>query len=190
MQPSRIILASTSPRRQQLLAAAGYDFEVIPPSDDAESGEVPGESTTELVVRLAKQKAADVARPLSAGIILGCDTVADCEGKILGKPTDREHARQMLETLRGREHWVHSGLCLWRRPDDRVACAAASTRLIMDPISDAALDEYLDSGEWQGKAGAFGYQDGLDWVHILEGSASNVVGLPLELLARVLPRLQ
>jgi septum formation protein len=190
MEPSRIILASSSPRRQQLLAAAGYDFEVIPPSDDAESGEVPGESTTELVVRLARQKAADVAGKLSAGIILGCDTVADCEGRILGKPRDREHARQMLETLRGHEHWVHSGLCLWRRPDDRVECAAASTRLIMDPISDAALEEYLDSGDWQGKAGAFGYQDGLDWVHILEGSESNVVGLPLELLAWVLPRLQ
>jgi septum formation protein len=189
MPNSRIILASSSPRRQQLLAAAGYDFEVISPSDGAESGEVAGESTTELVVRLARQKAADVAGRVPAGIVLGCDTVAECDGKILGKPADREDARRMLETLRGREHWVYSGLCLWRRPDDRTLDAVDTTRLVMEPISDALLEDYLDSGAWQGKAGAFGYQDGLDWVHILEGSESNVVGLPLELLGQLLPQI-
>lgn len=187
MQNSRIILASSSPRRQQLLAGAGYDFDVIPPRDSAESGEVPGESTRELVVRLARQKAADVAGRVAAGIVLGCDTVAECQGQILGKPTDREDARRMLLMLRGREHWVHSGLCLWRRPDDHVRCAADTTQLVMDSIPDASLEEYLDGDGWQGKAGAFGYQDGLDWVHILEGSESNVVGLPLELLAELLP---
>jgi septum formation protein len=92
----------------------------------------------------------------------------------------------MLQTLRGREHEVYSGLCLWRRPADQVKTEVETTRLIMDPISEADIDAYLDGGAWQGKAGAFGYQDGIDWVHIVDGSESNVVGLPLELLRRMI----
>ena len=102
----------------------------------------------------------------------------------------RGGAREMLELLRGREHVVHSGLCLWRRPDDRVLADVETTRLVMDPISVADLAAYLATDAWEGKAGAFGYQDGLDWVHIARGSESNVVGLPLELLQRLLEQLQ
>ena len=89
-----------------------------------------------------------------------------------------------------REHVVHSGLCLWRRPDDAVQEGVETTRLVMDPISDADLAAYLATDAWEGKAGAFGYQDGLDWVHVARGSESNVVGLPLELLKRLLEQLQ
>jgi septum formation protein len=182
----QLILASSSPRRRQLLQDAGYDFVVIPPSDSAECGICSSETPPELVARLAYQKAEDVAKRFDSGLVVGCDTVAECLGQILGKPKSRDHAREMLSLLRGREHRVYSGLCLWRRPADQVSVQVEVTRLVMDPISDAQLDAYLDTDQWEGKAGAFGYQDGLDSVHILEGSESNVVGLPLELLERML----
>jgi septum formation protein len=184
----RLILASSSPRRRQLLADAGYTFDIIPPHESAECGVCANESPPELVARLALQKAADVACRVQAGLVIGCDTVAECRGQILGKPRDREHARQMLDLLKSREHHVYSGLCLWRRPDNDQQVAVETTRLVMDPISDAELTDYLATDAWEGKAGAFGYQDGLDWVHIIEGSESNVVGLPMELFAQLLGR--
>lgn len=186
MPTTPLILASSSPRRRQLLTKHGYDFRVIAPSESAETGMSSGETASDLVARLAYQKARDVAQRVTSGLVIGCDTVAECRGKILGKPAHRQHAEQMLQALRGREHRVYSGLCLWQRPGDQQRCAVDITTLIMDPISDDSLQRYLDTGDWQGKAGAFGYQDGLDWVHILEGSESNVVGLPMELLARLL----
>jgi septum formation protein len=182
-----LILASSSPRRRQLLAEAGYQFTVIPPHESAECGICSRETPPEMVARLAFQKAGDVAARTEHGIIIGCDTVAECSGQILGKPKNRVHARQMLELLRGRDHHVYSGLCLWRRPDDTHAVEVEVTRLIMDHITDDQLAAYLATGDWEGKAGAFGYQDGLDWVHIIEGSESNVVGLPMELLGQMLP---
>jgi septum formation protein len=181
-----LILASSSPRRRQLLTEAGYSFSVVPPHPSAECGVCSRETPPELVARLAFQKAQDVAHRVARGIVIGCDTVAECQGLILGKPANREHARQMLHLMRGREHHVYSGLCLWRRPNDDHHVQVEVTRLVMDPLSDADLERYLDSDQWQGKAGAFGYQDGLDWVHVLEGSESNVVGLPMELLTRML----
>jgi septum formation protein len=188
--PLPLILASQSPRRRELLQQAGYEFEVLPPSDAAECGVCSGEGPAELVARLARQKAADVAGQVARGVVLGCDTVAECQGQILGKPRDEDHAIQMLRLLRGRDHRVLSGVCVWRRPDDRMNVRVAVTRLRMDPISDEQLDEYIDSRQWEGKAGAFGYQDRLGWIHVVEGSESNVVGLPLELLAEMLAELE
>jgi len=184
----RLILASRSPRRRELLAAAGYVFEVVPASDDAETDPLPGETPRQVVVRLAHRKAADVAARVARGLVLGCDTVVECDGRILGKPADRRHAREILETLSGREHRVYTGLCLWPVPDGEPEAEAAVTTLRMDRLAPERLDEYLAGDQWAGKAGAFGYQDGLDWVHILEGSPSNVVGLPMELLAEMLAR--
>ena len=183
MPTPKLILASQSPRRRQLLAEHGYDFVVITPHDSAECGVCSRETPPELVARLAYQKAADVARRVDAGLVIGCDTVAECMGQILGKPKNRDHAREMLRLLRGRTHHVYSGLCLWHRPDDQTHVQIAVSRLVMDSVSDQQLESYLDPGQWEGKAGAFGYQDELDWIHLLEGSASNVVGLPMELLA-------
>jgi len=182
----KLILASRSPRRRELLTAAGYRFEVCPPSESAESGSCPGESPAELVARLAYQKAADVVPHIESGWVLACDTVAECDGQILGKPVDRQHAREMLLMLCGREHRVLTGLCLWKAPDGDAAVRVAVTTLRMDRLSDEQLEEYLASGGWKGKAGAFGYQDRLGWVHVIEGSQSNVVGLPMELLAEML----
>src|SRR5262245_6225294 len=183
-----LILASSSPRRRQLLSDAGYTFTVMPPSEAAESvsEDDAGLLAAELVAKLAVQKADDVARRTARGIVVACDTVAECQGQILGKPAGRDDARRMLELLRGQEHQVYSGLCLWRRPDDEQRLQIEVTKLVMDPISESDLEQYLDSRQWEGKAGAFGYQDGLDWVHVVEGSESNVVGLPMELLAQML----
>ena len=181
-----LILASRSPRRRDLLKQAGYAFQVIPPHDDAECGVCSGESVHEMAARLARQKAESVARRVNEGLVLGCDTVVHCMGRILGKPRDEEHARRMLLLLRGREHQVVSGLCLWWRPEDRVQVEIDVTRLFMEPVTDQQIEQYLETDGWVGKAGAFGYQDGLPWIRVLEGSESNVVGLPMELLERML----
>ena len=186
----KLILASNSPRRRSLLAEHGYNFEVIPPGEAAECGICSRETPPEMVARLAWQKAGDVASRVERGVVIGCDTVAECCGIILGKPKNRDHAREMLSLLRGRDHHVYSGLCLWVRPGEEHHVQVDVTRLVMDPISDVELEAYLDTEQWEGKAGAFGYQDGLDWVHVIEGSESNVVGLPMELLARMLERIE
>lgn len=199
-QLPRLILASRSPRRRELLAAAGYEFDVVEPSEEAEDGIEADETPNDLVSRLARQKATDVARRTTGGLVLGCDTVVECNGQILGKPADGADARAMLTVLSGQTHRVLSGLCLLKASGD---CSAgcrpvppeplvrvAVTTLRMDNLTPAQLDAYLATGQWQGKAGAFGYQDGLDWVHVVEGSESNVVGLPMELLAEMLEELR
>jgi septum formation protein len=121
--------------------------------------------------------------------VLGCDTVAECDGQILGKPETAADARKMLELLSGREHRVLTGLCLWHSPTAVQITRVAITTLCMDPLTPEHVASYVASRQWEGKAGGFGYQDRLGWVHIIEGSASNVVGLPLELLAEMLNHL-
>ncbi len=194
-QPDRLILASRSPRRRQLLQDAGYRFAVLPADDSAECGVCSGESPSQLVTRLARQKAENVAAKLATeagqrvdlpAVVLGCDTVAALDGQIFGKPADEQHARQMLLTLSGRQHQVYSGVCLMAVPEGRSTVRAVRTTLQMAELSDQQLEEYLESGLWEGKAGSFGYQDNLGWVWVLEGSESNVVGLPLEELDRLL----
>lgn len=195
MSPPMLILASASPRRRQLLTEAGYEFRVIEPHDAVECGLCSEESPSGIVAELAFRKAADVVRRLAARqdhppgtdvLVLAADTVAECDGLVLGKPTSEADARRMLQSLSGRKHRVLSGVCIWplgrAEPDVRVAV----TELRMDPLTDQQIETYLAGGQWEGKAGAFGYQDRLTWVHIVEGSASNVVGLPLELVAGML----
>jgi nucleoside triphosphate pyrophosphatase len=197
-----LILASGSPRRRELLQEAGYFFTVIPPNTDVECGVCSESGPAGLVADLAYRKAAAVVRqlrsqspttsPQSPAIILAADTVAECDGFILGKPRDEEMARAMLRQLSGRDHRVLTGICLFplllpHPPGEGTPLIrVAVTKLRMDHLTDQNLDEYLASGQWEGKAGAFGYQDRLGWVHIVEGSASNVVGLPMELLATML----
>jgi septum formation protein len=208
-KPPFLILASNSPRRRELLAEAGYQFAVMPPDQDVECGVCSESGPSGLVAELAFRKAAAVVNQLSqsaarelvlgrwppGSLVIAADTVAECDGMILGKPRDEAEARAMLKQLSGREHRVLSGVCLWpldlpyplgaKLPLVRVAV----TRLRMDRFSDAQLEDYLGSGQWEGKAGAFGYQDRLGWVHVIDGSESNVVGLPLETLAEMLAEL-
>lgn len=181
-----IVLASGSPRRRSLLDEAGYRFRVEVPDDDAETGLCGGESPEKFAVRMARQKVQNVAARHPQGTFLGCDTIVVCDGRILGKPRDEEDARTILQWLRGREHDVISGVCLWRRPHDLLLTAHDTTRLRMDEVDDRSLADYLKTDLWVGKSGAFGFQDGLDWVQIVDGSESNVVGLPLELLQQMM----
>jgi septum formation protein len=184
-----IILASGSPRRRELLKEAGYHFVVIPPAEDVECGVCSEFGPAGLVADLAYRKAAAVRKTLaseSADLVLAADTVAECDGFILGKPGDEQDARAMLGQLSGREHRVLTGVCLWPMDGDAPLIRVAVTKLRMDKLTNGQVDEYIASGKWEGKAGAFGYQDCLGWVHIVEGSESNVVGLPMELLAEML----
>jgi septum formation protein len=188
-----IILASGSPRRRELLDDAGYHFTVMPPAEDVECGVCSDFGPAGLVADLAYRKAAAVRKTLgaeSSALVLAADTVAECDGFILGKPRDESDARAMLSQLSGREHRVLTGVCLWRTDANEPLIRVAVTKLRMDKLSDAALNEYIASGQWEGKAGSFGYQDRLGWVHIVEGSASNVMGLPMELLAEMLEEIR
>lgn len=122
-------------------------------------------------------------------MVLGADTVAECDGQILGKPRDAGHAREILLALSGRQHHVLTGVCLLKLESGSIVKSQAevvSTQLEMSVLSEEWLTDYLASGRWAGKAGAFGYQEGLDFVQISTGSESNVVGLPME---RVIPLL-
>src|SRR4051794_37789770 len=201
-----IILASSSPRRRELLHEAGYDFRVVPPSADVECGVCSESGPAGLVADLAYRKATEVRQQLlsnperafesSRSVIVAADTVAECDGFILGKPRHEDDARTMLTSLSGREHRAYTGLFVWPLGNSAAYAAnnasavhVAVTTLRMDPLSTSQLDEYIESGQWEGKAGAFGYQDRLGWVHIVEGSESNVVGLPMELLANLLSKL-
>ena len=190
-QPT-IILASGSPRRRELLQDAGYDFSVVPPADDVECGVCSDFGPAGLVADLAYRKAAAVREMLktktfnSGTVVLAADTIAECDGFALGKPRDELDARAMLTKLSDREHRVLTGVCLWAMDGGPPLIRVAVTKLRMDRLTDEQLDEYIASGQWEGKAGSFGYQDRLGWVHIVEGSATNVVGLPMELLAEML----
>ena len=186
MPREKLILASSSPRRRQLLEEAGYAVDIMPPAAGVEEDCSQLLPVEELVVELARRKAADVARHVPHGLIVACDTLVECKGFILGKPRDLADARQMLGQLRGNDHRVLSGLCVWRVPTGKPRLRTATTVVHMDPLSDGNVEAYLQSGLWSGKAGAFGYQDRLGWVHVVQGSESNVVGLPMELLGEML----
>jgi septum formation protein len=192
-----IVLASSSPRRRELLQDAGHDVVVLPPDEDVECGVCSESGPAGLVAELAYRKAAAVrnllegkspALPFSPSptLILAADTVAECDGFILGKPRDEAMARHMLTQLSGREHRVLTGICLCPLDDREPLIRVAVTKLFMDKLTESQLSDYLASGQWEGKAGAFGYQDRLGWVQIVEGSESNVVGLPMELFAEML----
>ncbi|MDR3199078.1 MAG: Maf family protein [Planctomycetaceae bacterium] len=189
-----LILASQSPRRRQLLADAGFIFTVRPPDANAENRRQPNETPKHYVNRLALQKANNVAAKLEQGLIIACDTVVLCKDRILEKPADRDDARQMLRFSRGQVQSVLSGLCLLAKsvPENAGTTIAGTdkTTLLMQPITDSEIEDYLDSGLWCGKAGAFGYQDRHDWLSVIEGSESNIVGLPMELLRQMLGNLK
>lgn len=166
---------------------------VIVPPEEAESEAAPrgpGESLADYVRRLALAKATAVAgggpSTQIQGTILACDTLAEVDGQILGKPADRDHARRMLLDLSGRRHRVVSGVCLWPQPDGEPLLGDAESLLEMGELSDEFLEWYLDSGMWVGKAGACGFQDERLPLRLVAGSPSNVVGLPLELVREML----
>ena len=185
----RIILASRSPRRRQLAIEAGWNIETIAPPDEAEATAPcrrPDESLEAYVLRLARAKAEAVVATGVQGLVLACDTLSEVDGRELGQAADRQEARHMLQSLSGRRHRVVTGVCLWQHPGGTPRSATDESELEMGRLDDAFLDWYLDSGLWRGKAGACGFQDERLPLRLISGSPSNVVGLPLELIDRML----
>jgi septum formation protein len=176
----RFILASASPRRRELLREAGYDFDVVEPNlDEAlEDGD-----PEKLVVRNALMKARAVAERFPDRYVLGADTIVYLQGRVIGKPADREDARRILKLLSGTEHEVVTGVALVRKEAGIELTGASRTRLRMKTLSAKEVESYVARGEGLGKAGAYAIQENGDkFIEELRGSFTNVVGLPLEVV--------
>lgn len=180
-----LILASQSPRRQEILATAGINFVVRPA--DVDEGRLGGESPEAHVRRLARAKAESIT-PGEGDWVLGADTVVVVDGDILGKPAGAEDAERMLRRLSGREHFVLTGICL--RSRDAEVVDVESTRVHFAPLTDDDIRAYVASGEPDDKAGAYAIQ-GLAsrFIDRIEGCYFNVVGLPISLVYRRLKEL-
>lgn len=174
-----LILASGSPRRKELLGSTGIAFDIVV-SDVAEPDPAPGEAPGAYALRMARLKAQDVASQHPGAFILGADTVVALSGLILGKPTDEADARRMLGLLSGREHTVVTACCLVG-PDGRVAWEAApESTVTFAVLSPDAIAAYAATGEPLDKAGGYAIQGlGAFMIARVEGSYTNVVGLPL-----------
>ena len=174
----RLILASASPRRKEMLAKLGLDFEV----QAAEVDEIPlyGESPEEFVQRAAAEKASEVSRSQPDAWVLGADTIVVHEGAILGKPMDAGDALKLLMRLSGQMHKVLTGFCLKRQQENISVSRAIATDVYFSAFSEATATAYVATGEPLDKAGAYGIQGcGGVLVENINGSYSNVVGLPL-----------
>lgn len=183
----RLVLASASPRRAQLLREYGYAFEVVQPPLEEPARLADGLSPVQLAEALSFFKARSVAETLGEGWVLGADTIATRHGEVFGKPRDRDDARRILRDISGTSHQVVTGVSLVEAGGDRRLIRHDVTTVVMRALSHRELDDYLDTNEWVGKAGAYGIQDRGDaFVERIEGSFTNVVGLPMELLAVML----
>jgi septum formation protein len=184
--PFRLVLASGSTARRDLLTRAGYRFEVMP-ADVAEPSGQGFADARALVHHTAWLKAAAVAPRIKEGLVLAADTVGWLHGQVIGKPADEADARRILRMLSGTEHELWTGVCLWRRPDDFQLAWQEVSRVAMASLDDAELDAYFATRLWQGCSGAYAIQEDDDpYVCVLQGSTSNVVGLPMETLSKVL----
>ncbi len=184
--PIRLILASGSPARRELLTKAGYAFEVMPSAVDEPTQDDFADVRT-LVQHTAWLKAAAVAQRVSDGVVLAADTVGWLDGQVIGKPADAADARRILRFLSGREHELWTGVCLWRRPGDLQVAWQELTRVAVSPLTDAAIEVYLKTRTWEGCSGAYAIQEKDDpYVRVVRGSFSNVVGLPMETTEKAL----
>ena len=182
----QLVLASASPRRRELLGALGVSFFIDPPDIDETPGV--GETPVDYVVRLAIAKAEVVARRHPDAVVIAADTTVAIGSRILGKPIDADDARQMLEALSGNEHTVHTGLAVVR--DGKALSGLGKTTVLMTTISEGDIAWYLATGEPYDKAGAYAIQGaGGVFVEAIEGSVSNVIGLPMTLLRSLVRRL-
>jgi len=187
----RLYLASASPRRLELLRRLGFAPRILRHAVDETPA--PLESPQEHALRLAEAKGRDAAAGLGgavAGVVLAADTVVTIDGSILGKPVDQADARRMLRLLRGRSHQVWTALFLRRLDDERESSIVESTRVVFRAYDDSTVDAYVATGEPLDKAGAYGIQGlGAFLSERIDGSWSNVVGLPLERLPHCLEQI-
>lgn len=185
-KPRTLVLASASPRREQLLREAGYDF-LVQPSRLREPDDVLEVPAVELAEALSFFKAREVAEMFPEATVLGADTVVSAGGAIFGKAADVDDARRILRKLMRTPQEVITGVTLYCEARRERIITHDVTGVTMSPMSEAQLEAYLQSGQWQGKAGAYGIQDHDDqFVERLEGSFTNVVGLPMELVCSLL----
>ena len=157
-QPFCLILGSSSPARRYLLERDGYTFEVIP-ADIDEPTHAGYPDPRQLVAHIAWLKAAVVAPRVADGVVLAADTVAWLDGEVLGKPADETDARRILRLLGGREHELWTGVCLWRRPDDVQLAWQERSLVMVKKMSDAELDGYIASRQWQNNSGAYAIRE-------------------------------
>ena len=178
-----IVLASSSPRRRALLEQMGIPFITRVQSADEHTDEPPERA----VGLLAERKARAVAEQLAGGLVLGADTLVALDGRALGKPRDAEDAREMLGKLSGRVHDVYTGVCLLDAATGRTAVHVERTAVTFRALAEAEIAAYIDGGEPMDKAGAYAIQGGAGaFVSAIEGSYSNVMGLPVEALTQMM----
>ena len=176
----QLVLASASPRRCELLQQIGLEFQVIP--SRADEHVLAGETPEEHVIRLSLNKATEVANRenVSGRWFIGSDTIVLCDQQILGKPRDEAHAVTMLKQLSGREHQVLSGYAIIDRETKEQRTEAVSTKVWFRQLTDDEIARYIATGEPADKAGSYAIQGlGICFVARIEGSYTNVVGLPL-----------
>ena len=186
MSSPRLILASASPRRVELLRAAGFAFDVDPA--DIDEDDVPAAlSSRAIAMLLASTKASRVAARHAGAVVLGADTIVECDGERLGKADTPEEARAMIRKQAGRSQDVLTGIAV-AAADGTATADVVTSRVAMRPMSDAEIDAYVATDDWRGKAGAYGIQDARDepFVRLLDGAFDNVVGLPVERVVELL----
>ena len=181
---ARLVLASESPRRREILASAGFAFEAVSAGVDESAS--PGEPVGAMALRLAEAKSLAVSRKAPGAWVVGADTMVDVDGEPFSKPRDRDDAMRMLRALNGRTHLVHTGVSLAR--DGAVAASfVETTRVTFGELRDSELAAFVGSGLCDDKAGAYAIQGrGALMVERIEGCYYNVVGLPLYRLKKIL----
>jgi septum formation protein len=185
-----IILASSSPRRKKLLAQAGFKFRVAEPAVDESVFPVEGLSSSEYAESLALAKAESVAQNFPDYLVIGADTVADFEGQIIGKPADAKTAERIIKKLFSAPHKVITAVALIRLSDGTRIVDSDVTTVYPKKMSEAQIAGHIKGGSWQGKAGAYAIQEtGDEFVERIEGSLTNVMGLPMELVSELLEKI-
>jgi len=190
MQKSpRIILASASPRRKELMEKAGYSFDVIVSDINESDFPVENAEPAEYAKQLALAKATAVAKDYPDAVVIGADTIIDFDGRIIGKPQDRKHAEQITRKLFSKPHKVITGLAIIRLKDNLQIVASNTTVVCPRKMTDQQIAEHIIGGTWRDKAGAYAIQEtGDEFVERIEGSLTNVMGLPTELLKKMLDK--
>ena len=184
------ILASASPRRKQLLTEAGYKFTVIRPDIDESAFSTKNVEPCEYAERLALAKAKNIAEYHPDCLVIAADTIAYFEGEIIGKPADRTDAEQITKKLFSKPHKVITGIAIVRLRDDIEINQSDTTTIYPKKLTAEQIAEHIKSGTWRDKAGAYAIQEnGDEFIERIEGSLTNVMGLPMELLERLLKRL-
>ena len=181
--PEKVVLASGSPRRRELLGEMGIAFEIdVPDVDETVAG-----APDEMVRLLAERKARAVAEKRRGGLIVAADTLVALDGRALGKPADDEEAKEMLRSLSGRTHDVFTGVCVMDAASGKCMVAADRTGVCFRAVSESEIEAYVATGEPRDKAGAYAIQGGAGaFVAGYEGSRTNVIGLPVELFDKML----